>query len=256
MTSFFSRFKRRLKSQGHGPEELDLRKAPRHVAIIMDGNGRWAQRRGLPRLAGHRAGARAIREVVEIAPTLGIEYLTLYTFSSENWRRPKDEVSGLMKLFREMLEAEIGQLHENNIRLLTIGDTGSIGEETRAEFAKAVELTKDNTGLTLVIALNYSGRADILSASKKIAAGAVEAKTRAEDLDEPAFAAALSTAGIPEPGLIVRTSGEMRLSNFLIWESAYSEFWVTDVLWPDFGRQELIDAIYDYQQRDRRFGGL
>ena len=254
MTSIFSRLKHWLRPADHTFEELDLSHVPRHIAMIMDGNGRWAQRRGLPRLAGHRAGAKAIREVVETAPRLGIKYLTLYTFSSENWRRPADEVRGLMKLFKEMLESELDQLHQNNVRLRVIGDLDAITPGTSAEFAKAIAKTKNNSGLNLVIALNYSGRADILRAVKVLMSRSDGGKIR--DIDERALAGALSTAELPEPELVIRTSGEMRLSNFMIWESAYSEFWVTNVLWPDFGRRQLINAIYDYQRRERRFGGV
>ncbi|MDP1809253.1 MAG: isoprenyl transferase [Actinomycetota bacterium] len=255
MISLLSKLKDWLKPPRYRIEDIDPDSVPKHVAIIMDGNGRWAQRRGLPRIAGHRAGAKAIREVVELAPRLGIEYITLFTFSAENWRRPKDEVTGLMKLFKEMLENELDQLHKNNVRLMTIGAINEIDLTTREAFVAAVETTEHNTGLKLVVALNYSGRVDILSAVDKIvaaaAAGAAQKKLQERDLS-----AALGTAGIPDPELIIRTSGELRLSNFLIWESAYSEFWVTDTLWPDFNRRHLINAVYDYQHRERRFGGI
>lgn len=255
MTSIFSKHKERSKPLRHRIEDIAPDSVPKHVAIIMDGNGRWAQRRGLPRIAGHRAGAKAIREVVEAAPDLGIEYVTLYTFSAENWRRPKDEVTGLMRLFKEMLENELDGLHRNNVRLMTIGAIDDIDRTTREEFVKAVKKTSGNTGLKLVIALNYGGRDDILAAINKIVQES-EDETKAGGLTEEDVSLALSTADIPDPELIIRTSGELRLSNFLIWESAYSEFWVTDVLWPDFSRQNLIDAIFDFQQRDRRFGGV
>lgn len=253
MTSLLSKLRNRLRPPRHRFEDIDPKSVPKHIAIIMDGNGRWAQRRGLPRIAGHRAGAKAIREVVELAPLLGIEFITLYTFSAENWRRPKDEVTGLMKLFKEMLENELDQLHKNNVRLMTIGSLNEIDPTTREAFVKAVETTKNNTGLKLVVALNYGGRADILAAVDRLRAAAA---AEAAPLVESDVSAALSTVGIPDPELIIRTSGELRLSNFLIWESAYSEFWVTETLWPDFNRGHLINAVYDYQHRERRFGGV
>jgi len=255
VTSLLSKLKDKLRPPRYRIEDIDPDSVPKHVAIIMDGNGRWAQRRGLPRIAGHRAGAKAIREVVETATRIGIDYITLYTFSAENWRRPKDEVTGLMKLFKEMLESELDQLHRNNVKLLTIGDLQGIAPTTRDEFAKAVAKTKDNTGLKLVVALNYGGRGDILAAIDKLMKRSVSGQGD-EPLEEESVARALSTAGIPDPELIIRTSGELRLSNFLIWESAYSEFWVTDILWPDFTRRHLISAVYDYQHRERRFGGI
>ena len=255
MISLLSKLKDWLKPPRNRIEDIDPDSVPKHVAIIMDGNGRWAQHRGLPRIAGHRAGAKAIREVVELAPLLGIEYITLFTFSAENWRRPKDEVTGLMKLFKEMLENELDQLHKNNVRLMTIGAISEIDPTTREAFVTAVETTKENTGLKLVVALNYGGRADILAAVDKLVV-AGEARGAPKQLVESDLSAALSTAGIPDPELIIRTSGELRLSNFLIWESAYSEFWVTETLWPDFNRGHLINAVYDYQHRERRFGGV
>ena len=255
MTSIFSKIAGWFSGRQNQLEEIDPDLVPKHIAIIMDGNGRWAQRRGLPRIAGHRAGAKAIREVVESAPHMGVEYITLYTFSAENWRRPKEEVTGLMRLFREMLESELDGLDKNNVRLMTIGDLSGIDTMTREEFAKGVAKTKDNTGLTLVIALNYGGRGDIIAAIKKIDASRAGHNASVE-ISEQDVSGALSSAGIPDPELIVRTSGELRISNFLIWESAYSEFWVTDVLWPDFTREHLVEAIKDYQRRERRFGGL
>ncbi len=256
MTSIISKFQRWLKPQDQSENKLDLERLPQHVAIIMDGNGRWAKKRGLPRLAGHRAGVQAIREVVEIAPKLGIKFITLYTFSVENWQRPKTEVLGLMSLFREMVEAELDNLHENNVRIRAIGDLEGIETATKETFERALKKTRNNSGLNLMIALNYSGREDILRAARKLAE---EQKVKAVDLEnvtQEQFAMNLETAEIPDPELIIRTSGELRLSNFLIWESAYSEFWVTKKLWPDFRKDDFIQALYEYQNRNRRFGGL
>lgn len=243
---------------GAAPEPnttLDRERLPKHVAVIMDGNGRWAQKRGLPRIAGHRAGGKVVREVVETAAELGVGHLTLYAFSAENWRRPKNEVSGLMRLFEEILQSELEELHKNQVKIEVIGDLANVSEGTRRQFEKAITRTAENTGLHLIIALNYSGRADILRTVNE--ALEQSAKTgQAIKMDEDAFSDALATAGVPDPELIIRTSGELRISNFLIWEGAYAEFWVTETLWPDFGRAGFTQAIHDYQRRDRRFGGL
>ncbi len=256
MTSFISTIKQWLQPRTNIKESLDPKRCPKHVAIIMDGNGRWAKRRGLPRLAGHRAGAKAIHEVVEISPSLGIEYLTLYTFSTENWSRPEKEVSGLMTLFREMLEAELDNLHRSNVRLKVIGDLDGMDKATVQKFKEALIKTNNNTGLTLIIALNYSGRGDILRAVKKTVKEGLSDVNSVDHLTEADFTKNLSTSDIPDPALVIRSSGELRLSNFLIWESAYSEFWVTKKLWPDFCKQDLIEAVSEFQQRNRRFGGL
>ncbi len=256
MTSIISTIKQWLEPRTNIKDSLDPARCPKHVAIIMDGNGRWAKRRGLPRLAGHRAGAKAIREVVEISPSIGIEYLTLYTFSTENWSRPEKEVSGLMTLFREMIEAELDNLHRSNVKLKVIGDLDSIDKATVLKFKEALIKTENNTGLTLIIALNYSGRGDILQAVKKTAKEKCGDLKSIDKLSVADFAKNLSTRDIPDPALVIRSSGELRLSNFLIWESAYAEFWVTKKLWPDFSKQDLMEAVFEFQQRDRRFGGL
>jgi len=237
-------------------KKVQQQKVPQHIAIIMDGNGRWAQKRGLPRLAGHKAGSRTTRLIVEAAANLGVKYLTLYTFSKENWRRPKNEVNGLMALFRETLAAELDDLVKNNVKLMVIGDVDGLHPETAAVFKKAVAKTKNNTGLNLVVALNYSSRADILQAVKSLANEVKEGKLTPAEITELTFKEKLATAHLPEPDLIIRTSGELRLSNFLLWEAAYSEIWVTPTLWPDFRPKDLKQAIRDYQARERRFGAL
>lgn len=236
-------------------EKLDPSAIPRHVAIIMDGNGRWAARRGLPRLAGHRAGAKAVREAIAAAIELGIDYLTIYSFSSENWRRPREEVSGLMALFAEVVERELASLEQMDVRVLLIGDPAALPAATADAFARCVERTAGNTGLTLVVALNYGARADIARAARRLAEDARAGLLDPAAIDEQAVAARLSTAGIPDPDLVIRTSGEHRVSNFLLWEIAYAELWMTSTLWPDFRRTDLLRAIVDYQQRERRFGG-
>jgi len=235
--------------------EFDITRTPRHVAIIMDGNGRWAEKRGLPRLAGHRAGAKAVREAIAAAIELGIEYLTIFSFSSENWARPKDEVSGLMTLFVEVLERELVNLEKLDVRVQVIGDLAGLPEPTGAAFKRCIERTAENPGMTLVVALNYGARSDITAAARSLAADVAAGVLRAEDIDEAAITSRLSTEGVPDPDIVVRTSGEMRVSNFLLWEIAYSELWVTATLWPDFNRADLLKAVVDYQKRSRRFGG-
>ena len=235
--------------------EFDPARSPRHVAIIMDGNGRWAAKRGLPRLAGHRAGAKAVREVIAAAIELEIAYLTIYSFSSENWTRPKDEVFGLMKLFVEVLERELENLERMHVRVLVIGELDDVPSETAGAFRRCVERTAGNSGLTLVVALNYGGRAEIVAAAHSLAVDAAEGRIRPEEVDDELFASRLETVDIPDPDLVIRTSGEMRVSNFLLWQIAYSELWVTSVLWPDFGRADLLRAVVDFQKRTRRFGG-
>lgn len=234
--------------------EFDPDRAPRHVAVIMDGNGRWAAKRGLPRLAGHRAGAKAVREAIAASIELGVEFLTIYSFSSENWTRPRDEVFGLMALFVEVLERELVNLERMNVRVRVIGRSEGLPSETAAAFDRCVARTARNTGLTLVVALDYGGRADIASAARSIAEEAAAGRLDPADVTVDVFAARLSTAGIPDPDLVVRTSGEMRVSNFLLFEIAYSELWVTTTLWPDFSRTDLLRAVLDFQKRVRRFG--
>jgi len=229
-------------------EPCDL---PRHVAVIMDGNGRWASLRGKPRLAGHKAGVAAVREAIGACVELGIDYLTIYSFSSENWSRPKDEVSGIMSLFVEVLAKEVRELNEQNVRVRIIGEAAGVPARTQRAFDDCCASTAANTGLTLVVALNYGARADIVAAARRCAQAGL-----AGELDAEAFAARLSTAGIPDPDLLIRTSGEERLSNFLLWEAAYAELYFTELLWPDFTRESLLEALIDYQHRSRRYGGV
>ncbi len=237
-------------------EQQILRKGglPRHIAIIMDGNGRWARRRGLPRIAGHRAGLKSVRDVVKGCAALGVEFLTLYTFSVENWSRPAREVNALMKFLRETLRRETEKLADNNVRLRVIGRTEDLPEYVNDEIAKAVGALKRNTGLTLVLALSYAGRVEILDATRKIAGRVRRGKLREKDITEDLFRSYLYTSGIPDPDLLIRTSGELRISNFLLWQIAYSELWITDTLWPAFRRKHLYQAIKEYQERERRFG--
>ena len=235
--------------------EFDAARAPRHVAVIMDGNGRWASKRGLPAIAGHSAGAKAVRESIAAAIEIGIEYLTIYSFSSENWTRPADEVSGLMRLFIEVLERELTNLQRMHVRVRVIGVMVELPDLTREAFERVCAATADNDGLTLVVALNYGGRAEIVSAVRELAEEVAEGRITPDDIDEDLLASRLYTEGIPDPDLLIRTSGEWRISNFLLWQIAYSELWITSVLWPDFGRNDLLRAVVDYQRRERRFGG-
>lgn len=227
---------------------------PKHIGIIMDGNGRWARQRGFPRTAGHRAGIEAVRNVVYASGELGVAYLTLYTFSTENWARPKVEVSMLMNLMVEMTRREIRNLHKHNVRLLAIGDLDRLPKKTGTVLRDGIEELSGNTGLTLILAVNYGGRADIVHAAKAFARRAVEQPSIIDSLDEELFARSLYTNGIPDPELIIRPGGECRMSNFLIWQAAYSELYVTDTLWPDFNKESLIAAIEEFNRRDRRFG--
>ena len=247
-------------SPGLNPAALDMARIPAHVAIIMDGNGRWAKARGGVRLNGHKAGIEAVREAIRCANDLGVRYLTIYSFSTENWSRPADEVTGLMDLFAKTMLAEVDELDAENVRVMTIGHTEALPEKTRSAFAKAWEQTRGNTGLTLVVAVNYGGRAELADAAQawgERCAEAVAAGKPMPECTEEAFAACLPTrmAGVPDPELIIRTSGEMRLSNFLLWQAAYAEFVSLPVLWPDFTRYDLLSALLEYQGRDRRFGG-
>jgi undecaprenyl diphosphate synthase len=227
---------------------------PRHIAIIMDGNGRWAQKRGLPRINGHSEGVESVRDIVEACGQLDVDFLTLYAFSTENWKRPRDEVSLLMRLLLKALRDETDRLHNNNVRLRSIGDIATLPQEVQNELLDGIQKTKENTGLTLVLALSYSGRWDITEAVRKIA-GELEAKRlKAVDITDATVGSFLSTDGIPDPDLLVRTSGELRISNFLLWQLAYSEIHITPKFWPDFRRAELYTAIEDYQHRERRFG--
>jgi len=225
---------------------------PNHVAIIMDGNGRWAKQRGLPRLAGHEAGTSNVRRVVDRFNNYEVKYLTLYAFSTENWRRPDEEVNGLIHIFARMIDRETKALHEKGVRLFHLGKADSLSEELQTKVNKAIELTKNNTGITLSIAFDYGGRAEILDAARRIVRDGI----RPEDITESLFSSYLYTPNVPEPDLIIRTAGEMRLSNFLIWQSAYSEYYSTPTLWPDFKDEEVDKALIAYSRRERRFGGL
>jgi undecaprenyl diphosphate synthase len=229
---------------------------PRHVAVIMDGNGRWARQRGLPRVEGHRAGIRAVRECVETAARLELEALTLYAFSTENWKRPRWEVRTLMGLLKEYLRRELDLLVENNIRFRAIGRIGELEAEIQDGLARAAAATRGNTGLTFQIALNYSGRAELVDACRAIARATAAGALAPEAIDEAAVEAHLTTAGVPDPDLLIRTSGELRISNFLLWQIAYTEIHITPVLWPDFTAHHMLLAIADYTGRERRFGGV
>ncbi len=220
----------------------------------MDGNGRWAEQRGLDRSEGHRAGAEAVRRTLQGCRNLGIKYLTLYAFSSENWRRPKDEIQQLMQLLRQFLQERRQDLHKHRIRLLTIGELTALPSEIQDDLRAAMEESRNYDQGTLILALSYGGRREITRAARDFAEEVAAGKARPEELDEQAFASRLDTAGIPDPDLIIRTSGEQRLSNFLLWQASYSELWFTNVLWPDFGKDELRDAVEDYKRRHRRYG--
>ncbi|HEV8334892.1 MAG TPA: isoprenyl transferase [Candidatus Polarisedimenticolia bacterium] len=233
---------------------IDPARLPRHVAIIMDGNGRWAKSRSLPRVAGHRAGITAVREVVETAARLGLQVLTLYAFSVENWKRPRREIDTLMELLKEFLARELNTLNRNNIRFEVIGRFHELGESVKKELRKGIEATRENTGLLFNIALSYGGRTEIVDACRR----AMEEKASGEaswtELTEEVLSRYLYTAGQPDPDLLIRTSGELRVSNFLLWQIAYAEIWVTETLWPDFRRRQLLQAIVDFQKRERRYG--
>lgn len=237
-------------------DDLDMNKIPKHIAIIMDGNGRWAKKRGLPRSLGHKAGVETIREVVKTSSNLGVKYLTLYAFSTENWKRPKDEVTALMKLLVEYLKKEVNELHENNVIVNFIGDISMLPDICQDELLRANDKTKNNTGLCLNLALNYGGRGEILSAVKDIAKEIKNGSINVDDINEKMISEKLYTAYMDDPDIIIRPSGEYRLSNFLLWQSAYSEFWFSDIYWPDFTPNDLYQAIFDFQNRDRRFGGI
>jgi len=253
LVEYFSSERARTLLAGLSLERADL---PRHVAVIMDGNGRWAKRQGKPRLAGHKAGVVAVREAIGSCVELGIDYLTIYSFSSENWSRPRDEVSGIMRLFVEVLAKEIRELNEQNVRVQVIGGIEDVPAKTKKAFDDCIAQTAANTGLTLVVALNYGARADILRATQRCIEEVAAGRLDAGALAPQDFSARLSTAGMPDPDFLIRTSGEERLSNFLLWEAAYAELYFTDVLWPDFTRESFLEALTDYQRRSRRYGGL
>lgn len=230
------------------------KKIPRHIAIVMDGNGRWAKQRHLPRIAGHKEGLNAVRRIIQACGEQGIQALTLFAFSSENWRRPKDEVSSLMGLFLTALKNEVKKLHENKVQLKFIGDHARFNPDLQAGIQQAEQLTQHNTGLKLVIAADYGGRWDIVQAAKQIIDQVQAGKLLKDQIDETHFNAFLSLNNLPEPDLFIRTSGEQRISNFMLWQLAYSELYFTEVLWPDFNEQELMKALAFYESRERRFG--
>jgi len=232
----------------------DEQPAPRHVAIIMDGNGRWAKARNLPRSAGHKKGSEAVKEAATGAIKAGVEFLTIYAFSTENWNRPEDEVQDLMGLLRYYLRREIKQLHKEDVRLSVLGDKNKLASDIVELIEEAEQLTSENKRLTLIIALNYGSRSEIVEATRKIASAVKNGSISEEDISIDSFSEALSTRQFPDPDLVVRTSGEQRLSNFLLWQVAYSELYFTNVLWPDFREQDFFDAVKEYQKRSRRFG--
>lgn len=229
---------------------------PQHIAIIMDGNGRWAKQKGKARIEGHRAGIHVVRNIVRACGELGVRYLTLYSFSIENWSRPRQEVQALMLLLRRFLKSELKELMSNDVRFMAIGRIKDLPKAVRDELSSVTEKTKNNRGLTLVLALSYGGRAEIVDAVKEIAAKAISSMVNLDDIDEKMISEHLYTLNIPDPDLLIRTSGEMRVSNFLLWQISYSEIWVTQTLWPDFTREELEQAIEEFQRRERRFGAL
>lgn len=235
-------------------EQIQKDRIPRHVAIIMDGNGRWAKRQGMARMFGHRQGVETVHHITEAAAELGISYMTLYAFSTENWNRPKDEVDALMALLVDTIAKETPTLMKNNIRLQTIGDLSRLPQVTRDNFMACIDETTKNTGLTLVIALSYSARWELIQATQKIAAAVKEGEMLIEDINEEVIGGYLTTSNMPDPDLLIRTSGELRISNFLLWQLAYSELYFTDCLWPEFTPEEFYHAIVDYQHRERRFG--
>ena len=235
-------------------EQIKAESLPKHVAIIMDGNGRWAKNKGAARVFGHKNAINAVRDVTEGCAELGVEYLTLYAFSTENWSRPKFEVTALMELLVSTLTSEMKTLMDNSVRLETIGDTESLPKKCQRELKEAMEKTSKNTGMTLVLALSYSGRWDLTQATMAIALDVSRGKINAENIDQELIDKYLNTSGIPDPELLIRTSGEQRISNFLLWQMAYTEFFITDTLWPDFRKEHLYKALIAYQERERRFG--
>ena len=241
-------------------DKLDLKSLPQHVAVIMDGNGRWAQKRHLPRVAGHRAGVKTARQIIESCARLKLPCLTLYAFSLENWRRPQAEVDFLMRLLREYLSRELPSIHKNNIKLQVIGRSGQLPDEVRKDIEDGMRLTANNTGMRLVVALNYGARAEIVDAVNALLQEQSQANGKngatTHVIDERQISEHLYTAGLPDPDLLIRTSGEMRVSNFLLWQIAYAEIYVTETLWPDFSRERLLEALLDFQKRERRYGGL
>lgn len=237
-------------------KELDPSRIPQHIAVIMDGNGRWARKRGLPRLEGHRRGYKALKNIVIAASELGVKALTAYGFSSENWTRPENEVSGLMELIRYAAKAELDYMRKENVRIIVSGRMHELPSVLRDQLEEDIEATKDNTRITLNIAINYGGRNEIVDAVQKAAKMAVDGKISVEDIDDKLLSSLMYHPELPDPDLLIRTAGEMRISNFLLWESAYTEFYSTDIYWPSFSNEHLIEAIRNYQGRTRKFGGV
>lgn len=234
--------------------KININNTPQHIAIIMDGNGRWAKKQGQERLFGHNFGVESVREVLKAAQEVNVKYLTLYAFSTENWSRPQDEVDGLMDLLVRTISNEVDELHKSNVVVSGIGNIEGLPDSCREELKAAFDRTKNNTGVHLILALNYSARWEIVEANKKIASDLKNGKISLDEINDEAISNALTTKGIPDPELLIRTSGEHRISNFLLWQIAYSELYFTDVLWPDFKKEDLFEAIVDYQSRERRFG--
>ncbi len=235
---------------------IDKKNIPAHVAIVMDGNGRWAKKRNIPRVAGHNAGMLALKEIVKASSSLGIRHLTVYAFSTENWKRPEEEVKGIFKLLVLYIEKELAELHKNNVKVNILGEYTQLPKEALSKLEKSLETTKNNTGLQFNIALNYGGRKEILKAAHEMAKEFAKGNLSEAEMTEAYFESKLYTKGMPDPDLVIRTSGEMRLSNYLLWQSAYSEFVYTDILWPDFTPKELEAAIVLFQHRKRRYGGI
>jgi undecaprenyl diphosphate synthase len=235
-------------------DHIDFNNLPRHIAVIMDGNGRWAKKKGAMRIFGHKNAIQAVKDVTEGCGELGIKYLTLYAFSTENWSRPKAEIDGLMELLVSTLKQEIKTLMDNQVKLITIGETSNLPADCQKNLEWAIAQTKNNSGLTLMLALSYSGRWEIIKAVKALALQIEEGKLKANEINEQLFENYLQTSGIPDPELLIRTSGELRVSNFLLWQIAYTELYITPTLWPDFRKDHLYEAIWSYQQRERRFG--
>ena len=229
---------------------------PVHIAIIMDGNGRWAKANNLPRVAGHGEGINSVREIVQVCGEIGVSYLTLYTFSNENWKRPQKEVSAIMKLLLSTIKKEVRNLNNNNVRLSTIGNLNDLPETSRQGILEGIEITKNNTGLNLVLALSYSSRQELLMAVERIAGKILSGEMHSDQISEKIFSSELYTANIPDPDLLIRTGGESRISNFLLWQLAYTELFLTDIFWPDFREDDLLNSIVDYQKRQRRFGQI
>lgn len=256
MLDSFKNFYKKKTEETKEEISLDMNNIPKHIAIIMDGNGRWAKQRNLPRSLGHKAGVETVREIVKECSKLGVKYLTLYVFSTENWKRPAEEVNSLMKMLARYLKSETDELDSNNVIINSIGDVSKLPQKCREELESSYERTKNNTGMVLNLALNYGGRSDIVNAVKKIVTDLRNKKISENDINEEMFSNYLYTAGMPDPDLIIRPSGEKRISNFLLWQCSYSEFWYSNINWPDFKKEDLHRAIYDYQNRDRRFGGI